>query len=164
MDQLPLALPNTPPSRRRGRPPGAKSKRSLDLAKYVEARFAGMTPGQQLAELAMVTRAEISRAGGLQDAMAAKAVELSRALSCDPKEAMAIVVKALTELMPYVHQKRPIAVDAKVQQLPTMFVVSEGDMAPSLAGAPHDDQAADIIDGFLAGEGQVGNDKSDDAP
>jgi hypothetical protein len=149
--------------RRRGRPPGARNRGSLDLARYLEARFAGMTPGQQLAELAMVTEKERRDAGSIELAMATKARRVAQDLGCETKEAMAILVKGLTELMPYVHQKRPIAVDARVQQLPTMFLANEGDMSPSMAHAPGADDDAEIIDGFLAGDDQVAPPKSHDA-
>ena len=123
-----------------------------------------MTPGQQLAELAMVTQKEIRTAGGLQGAMTAKARALAVELHCDAKEAMAILIKGLTELMPYVHQRRPIAVDATHQVLPTMFVVAAADMAPQLGSPDAGMQDADIVEGFLAGEREVGPDKSDGEP
>ena len=92
---LPLQLTSESPlPRRRGRPRGSSNKRSMDLAKYVAAQF-GSTPGQQMAELAMVTPAQVKRARAeaaelgiaieglspLELAHLVKAKRLSRALS-----------------------------------------------------------------------------------
>ena len=62
MDQPSLPLVIEPKPRRRGRPPGAANKRSIDLARYIEAQFGGMTPGQQAASLCLVTPADLKMA------------------------------------------------------------------------------------------------------
>ena len=96
MDQpsLPLvAMPNV--RRGRGRPKGATGKRSVDLARYIEATFGGMTPGQQSAALCLVTPADLKEAKALAKelqvidvdvdkvtlAMVIKAKKLARALA-----------------------------------------------------------------------------------
>lgn len=141
MDQLPLTLPNSPiPRRGRGRPPGAKNRRSLDLAKYVEATYGGMTPGQQAAALGLVTPKEIREARtkaielGLvytpRDpfllAMVVKAAELAAALGCDRKDAWLLIQRERQELMGYVHQKQPQAAQAKPGERAMAFIVPEG--------------------------------------
>ena len=135
---LPLAQPATRP--RRGRPPGAKSKRSLDLARWVEATYAGMTPGQQAAQLAMVTPAEVRGAKarakemrildhGLSPmmlAMVVKAKLLAAALGCDGRDAWLLLQKEREGLMPYVHQKRAPEAPEKGKEVARMFMVPDG--------------------------------------
>lgn len=199
MDQLQLTLPNTPPKRRRGRPPGARNKRSVDLARYVAAMFGGMTPGQQAAELALVTpkdlrtakaeaialNAEAERLLGqakaadaelswygfidptlppLMLAMTVKASKLARALGCSRRDAWMLLEKERADLMPFVHQKQPMAEVVKPGQLPTMFVVSERDIEQATLGAPVDQDELDLLEDFRTPGGEVGPDKSDDQP
>ena len=74
-------LPGVAPAPRRGpgRPKGSTNKRSGDLQKYVEAQFAGLTPGQQSAQIALVSAAELREArGDVMIAMAFKAKALAR--------------------------------------------------------------------------------------
>nr|WP_313428984.1 hypothetical protein [Brevundimonas diminuta] len=83
-------LPGVAPAPRRGpgRPKGSTNKRSGDLQKYVEAQFAGLTPGQQSAQIALVSAAELRAAkGDVMVAMAVKARDLARMLGCEAKEA-----------------------------------------------------------------------------
>lgn len=164
MVQLPLTLSNTPPKRRRGRPPGAKNRRSLDLAKYIEAQFGGMTPGQQSAAVALITPRDLKAAGGsVLEAMAAKAERLAKALGCNKLDAWVLMAKERMELLAYVHQKQPTAEPLKAGQLPTMFVVSERDIAQAHLGAPVDQDDLDLLEDFRTPGGEVGPAKSDDA-
>lgn len=154
MDNPPFALANpsiSPLPRRRGRPPGARSKRSIDLARYVEAQFGGMTPGQQSASLCMVTAKEMRTAAAdarelqiidhhLQPvmlAMVVKAAKLARALGCTRLEAWVLLMKERDQLMPYVHQKRATAEEAKPgAALPVAFMIP--DEGPRQALPPPD--------------------------
>lgn len=158
-----------------GRPPGAKNRRSVDLARYIEATFAGLTPGQQSAEIALVKPADLARAKrqaqelGIVDldlpklllAMVVKAHQLAKALGCDRETAWLMLAKERIDLIPYIHQKQPIARDSAERTLPTMFVVSPEDIEQAIA-APQDDDAEFVEDFDLPAE-QVGQDKSDDA-
>lgn len=123
-----------------------------------------MTPGQQLAELSMVTAKEVREAGSVMMAMAKRAEDLALALLCSRLDAMVVLVKGQTELLGYVHQKQPAATPSDAKTLPSMWIVDAKDMAPSLAGAPAEGEGADILEGFLAGEDQVGPAKSDGTP
>lgn len=125
MSDIPLpGIEGAPPARRRGRPPGASNKRSTDLLRYIEAVYGGLTPAQQMAELGLVKPAELrkvakeARARNLPPvvvAMAHKAKELGLVLSCSAAEAWELMRKERVELMPYVHQKRPQAVQIEAE-------------------------------------------------
>lgn len=124
MDQPSFDLPQVANVRRgRGRPPGARNVRSVDLARYVEAMFGGMTPGQQSAQLALVApkdmKSAFKRAQDLRIAhppadpflcaMVVKATELALALGIDRATAWAFMQKERSDLLPYIHQKQPAA-------------------------------------------------------
>lgn len=169
MDQLPLSLPPgaTPERRgarggRLGRPPGARSKRSLDLAKYIEARFAGQTPGQQAAELSMVSQKDLREAKALAQELAVvdvglsplmlaqvvKAAQLAKALNCDRRDAWLLLQKEREGLMAYVHQKQAQAADKGQAAPATVFLIPEGEahQAQLLDLSQVDDDAIEFID------------------
>lgn len=102
-------LPGVAPAPKRGpgRPKGSGNKRSGDLQRYVEAVYGGMTPGQQSAQIGLVTAKELREAGGdLMAAMALKAQLLARMLGCEGKEAWLLMQRERADLLPYIHQKR----------------------------------------------------------
>lgn len=151
MDQLPLTLPiQATAQRRRGRPPGVKNKRSLDLGRYIEAMFGGSTPGQQSAQLCLVTPADLKRAKAearelqvidvdlapLTLAMVVKAKKLARAIGCTSTEAWLLLAKERAELMAYVHQKQPQAAAAPKGAAATVFMVPEHEQQQLEVGAP----------------------------
>lgn len=181
MAQLPLTLAEAPQHRRRGRPPGAKNRRSVDLARYVEATYGGMTPGQQAAELAMVKPADLKKAKaaarelGLVDlelpafmlAMAVKAAQLAKVLGCEKRDAWLLLQKERADLMPYIHQRQaPKADDGKAKAPATVFLVPDGEAVDQaqLADFSADGDDLEFIDDLPAHPGQVGQPKSDDAP
>lgn len=177
MSQGALDLQIRPPARRRGRPPGSRNKGSLQLGKYLEAHFGGLTPGQQAAELAMVKPAEIKRAKadalelGIPDAglaptqlaMVVKAARLARALGITRAEAWAALHKVLFELMPYVHQRQPQASEPKDGPQATVYMVPEGDAQDvGSVGGPGESDPIDLIEDFRPDADQVSPDKSHD--
>lgn len=112
------------PARRPGRPRGSANKRNADLLNYLTAFYGGLTPGQQLAAVGLVTDKEVraarkaAKAAGVDPivmAMMMKAAKMARALRCKASEAWAMMASARAELMPYVHQRRPQAVDLTTQ-------------------------------------------------
>ena len=111
MHELALTPPIGPNVRRGpGRPKGARSKRSLELGRYIEAMYGGMTPGQQSAAVCLVTPRQLKLAGGdLTAALVAKAHDLAAQLHCTSAEAWVLMAKERMELMAYVHQKQPQA-------------------------------------------------------
>lgn len=179
MTQPSLPLVQTPPQRRRGRPPGARNKRSADLGRYVEAMFGGMTPGQQAAELALIKPAEIKRAKadarelGVVDldlpplmlAMVVKATRLANALGIEKADAWVLLQKERADLMPYIHQRQAQAPDGskKPPAPPTVFLVPEGEAQAQLADlTPDDDDAIELIEHSSGGADDVSPDKSHD--
>ena len=175
MADEPFALSNSAtPQRRRGRPAGAKNRRSVDLARYVAATYGGQTPGQQSAAVAMVTPGELKRAKAMAKAlgvvnldlspvmlaMVVKARQLATALGCDPRDAWLLMAKERIDLMAYVHQRQPQAEAPKVRdQLPMAFLVPEGGDLASLPSIPmaldDDNEAIEIIEEDEAAAGEV---------
>lgn len=137
-------LPGVAPAPKRGpgRPKGSGNKRSGDLQRYVEAQFAGMTPGQQSAQIGLVTAKELRDAkGDLLLAMAAKARALAGLLGCEAKEAWLLMQRERADLLPYVHQKRATKEEPTGKDQPTHTFIA----------IPMDQQAA-AGDGASAGE------------
>lgn len=191
-DQLPQTanLPTTVPSaraaggrlsangKRLGRPPGAPNKGSLQLGKYLEAQFGGMTPGQQSAEIAMVKPRDLKAARAMAKelmiidldlspmmlAQVVKAEQLARALGCKRFEAWELLRREREALFKYVHQVLPPAKDGNGVPPATVFLVPEGEAvaAASIGQLPDDDAAdPDFAEEFAAPARQVGRGKSD---
>jgi hypothetical protein len=133
------------------------NKRSVDLARYVEAQFGGMTPGQQSASLSMVTPRDIKDAkkraeelrlvhpprDPLALAMVVKAAELALALGCERRDAWLLLQKEREGLMPYIHQKRAPAAPEKVDGDRILaFMVPEGAESPGVEFVDDFDQDA----------------------
>lgn len=170
--QLLLGVDNPairPLPRRRGRPPGSKNLRSLDLAKYIEAAYGGLTPGQQSAAIAMVTPGEARRAAadaralGIVDpglaplllALVVKARRLAIALGCEAFEAWAMLATERRDLMRYVHQVQPAAKEQSNRAPATVFLVPEGEARDAAIGQlPDDSQDPDFID-VLEADGET---------
>jgi hypothetical protein len=145
-----------------GRPAGARNKRSLDLARWIEHAFGGMTPGQQAASIALVSPEDLAAAPdaarevGLVDlglepvtlALAVKARRLAKALGCEPFEAWALMAKERDGLMRYVHQVQPAARDAGGAPPATVYLIPEGEVqeVPTLPG--EDEQDPDFLELF----------------
>jgi hypothetical protein len=122
-------------ARRRGRPRGSVNKRSVDLARYIEAQYGGMTPGQQSAAVALVTAKELKAArGSVVKALADKAAILARELGCTKLEAWREMRAEREGLMPYVHQKRPQALEVDAKGLVQPVIMLGAMTAPALEG------------------------------
>ncbi len=178
-DQPSFDLAISPLPRRRGRPAGAKNRRSIDLARYIEATFAGMTPGQQAAQLCMITPKELREAKQMAQsldlhgigtlpapmlAMVVKAAQLAAALGCERKEAWLLLQKERAELMPYVHQKRAQAADDKGDKPVLAYMIPDdsGPMALPDAGSEGDPEAIEIFGDLPDAANQVSQAKSHD--
>ena len=147
------ALPGLAPAARRGpgRPKGSANKRSGDLQRYVEAVYGGMTPGQQSAQIALVTAKELREAGGdLMTAMAMKAMTLASMIGCDGKEAWLLMQRERADLLPYIHQKRAQKEEAAPGDVPTHTYVAipmeEGTAAGDGQGGGEWDTPTDLLD------------------
>ncbi|MGH6956246.1 MAG: hypothetical protein ACREEW_06225 [Caulobacteraceae bacterium] len=147
-----------------GRPPGARNKRSLDLARFIEAVYGGMTPGQQSAAVSMVTPKEMKAArGDVTLALATKAATLALLLGCTNLEAWVLLAKERMELIAYVHQKQPMAKESDAKAPATVFLVPEGDASAALAELPDaDPEAFEIVEDLPQPADEVGRSKSDD--
>lgn len=75
-----------------GRPPGARNKRSEEWCRWLLTRFRSPLVG--MAELA-----------------SADPLELARLLACPPLEAARLMLQAQTSLAPYLHERRPQAIE-----------------------------------------------------
>ncbi|MFC5346277.1 hypothetical protein ACETK8_15835 [Brevundimonas staleyi] len=131
------ALPGLAPAVKRGpgRPKGSGNKRSGDLQRYVEAVYGGMTPGQQSAQIGLVTAKELRDAGGdLMMAMAVKARGLAAMLGCEGKEAWLLMQRERADLLPYIHQKRGQKEEAAPGDVPTHTYVAIPMEAGTAAG------------------------------
>lgn len=112
---------------RRGRPKGARNRRSDDFAKYVGAF--GQDPAITLMQI-QSTPAEVL-------------TERSRSLDPEKRrmtygEAQALRVRCAEALLPYMHSKKPVAVDVGVSGDFNLIIpglnVSEADAAEAAAG------------------------------
>lgn len=120
-------LPGVAPAPKRGpgRPKGSGNKRSGDLQRYIEAQYAGMTPGQQSAQIGLVTAKELRDAkGDLLLAMALKAKALACMIGCETKEAWLLMQRERAELLPYVHQKRAPKAEETDKDRPSLTFVA----------------------------------------
>jgi len=147
------ALPGLAPAPRRGpgRPKGSGNKRSGDLQRYVEAQYGGMTPGQQSAQIGLVTATELRAQGGnLMMAMAKKALELALVLGCEGKEAWLLMQRERADLLPYIHQKLATKEAPKDGDAPTHTYVAipmeAGTAAGDGEGAGEWDTPPDLLD------------------
>lgn len=147
------ALPGFAPAPKRGpgRPRGSGNKRSGDLQKYVEAQYGGMTPGQQSAQIGLVTAAELRAAkGDLMMAMAIKARTLAALLNCEGKEAWLLMQRERADLLPYIHQKLATKEAPKDGDAPTHTYVAipmeAGTAAGDGTGAGEWDTPPDLLD------------------
>ena len=97
---------------RRGRPPGARNKKSLDFEKWFYA-MGYPDPAQCLAELMTIDPLDlrdVARAAGIEAPDLNQVLQLKRA--------------AAAELMPYLHGKKPTEVVVTDERLPILVVAS----------------------------------------
>lgn len=93
--------------RARGRPPGARNRKSVDFEKWYHA--AGFKdPAVLLAEVISADPLALARVAGVK---LGEAIELQR--------------KAAVDLMPYLHGKKPTEVVVTDERLPTLIVVTD---------------------------------------
>ncbi len=137
---LPLGL--VPPSdtveKKRGRPKGARNKASSDLAKFIAARSGGVTPGQQISDLVMVTPKDIregrkrlaelgldaKRFTPMMVGYWYRRANLMALFGWTEEKADAVMAKMLDILMPYVHQSQGKVEPEKVDTTPAIYASS----------------------------------------
>lgn len=117
-----------PPKRRAGRPPGSVNRSTMQLKKLLAAR-GYRDPAEFLAAILSMD---------LKD--------LTALLGGDPAEAIKAQVKAAAELMPYFHQKAPVAVHHTGEASRPLIVVMDGPGgARSIGGADGAMSIHDVI-------------------
>lgn len=105
-------------------------KRSQDFVRKLANAY-GMLPGDVLAATVMDGLPEHLAAGGLPgEWLQTRARTLAKALGCKIPEAMGMLLGVVRELMPYAHQKQPMAIDINERSI--AFIVQ----ADAQAGAP----------------------------
>lgn len=116
----------------KGRPPGARNRRTDEMVRYLN-RF-GQGP---LVGLAKIVNAIRFDASGLPDF-----TQLAAALGMKPGEAAMFWRGCAADLAPYMHQKLPIAVDVTGESAGSLVVVNLG----AVQGDPRTD-----VSGLLGG-------------
>lgn len=111
-----------PPKRGRGRPEGARNKRTQEVADYLLSRY--RSPLEVLAETYSLP-VEV----------------LAQKLGCTPYEAKKLQVAAADKLAPYLHQKQPVAIDAGERGLVQLVIE-----AAALANGPAPAEGGVVID------------------
>ena len=151
--------------KKRGRPKGAKGKRTLAVEAFTSAVYGGSAVTQSAA-FCMVTRAELVQAGGnmaLARIRKAKALQmLGRQEGVDLPFALAMKLLSdeLDALKPYTDRKMPVAVDLEVSAPSVVVMAMEG--APTHQVVQTFESDTDFIDVLpLVGE-QVAHLKSHD--
>lgn len=122
--------------RRAGRTPGARNRRTEDFARYI-SQF-GQDPAITLMQIQSTPTEELVARSKLLDVP-------KRQMSYADAESLRI--RCAEALMPYIHSKKPVAVDATVRGV----IVQEqfGEIKPARGG---------VIDGEVLGIGPVGDD------
>lgn len=125
-----LGLPPLPETRRgeierrrAGRPVGARNKRSEDAARVAVERF-GDPLLHQVAIATMPTE------------------ELAARLGCDPLEAAELQQRAAATCLPYLHSRKPLAVDVRNHRVVHLTIVDP--LAPP--AAPGEASEVEIVD------------------
>lgn len=95
---------------KRGRPPGARNKRTLEMVAYLSSRYRS-----PLETLAVISTMGID--------------ELASRLRCKPVEALQEIRNAATALLPYWHQKMPLAVDVTNRRVVMLQIGEDGEPA-----------------------------------
>lgn len=101
-------------NRGRGRPPGARNKRSDDVAKYFIHKY-----GDPIDALGEIITSDVDVL--YEQMVLAQGGEDARK-RLTGKDALAFRLSAIAEVMPYIHQKRPIAIDANVKADAVIFI------------------------------------------
>jgi hypothetical protein len=95
---------------RKGRPPGSRNKRTLEMANYLLSRYS--SPLEVLAQIAT-----------------ARVDDLAASLGCKKLEALQEKRLAAIALVPFLHQKMPVAVDITNRKVVHLDVTIDGDAA-----------------------------------
>jgi hypothetical protein len=121
-----------------GRPKGARNRRSDALRQLQEERF-GMTVGELLTETLFDGFAAHRERGGAPGAfLEERARVMAMRLGIDRGKALEHVKAMADDLMPYVHQKLPIAVEVDQRGIMVAVMSPDGGFASPTGGAAID--------------------------
>lgn len=127
-----LGLPEVPASAvervrrgKAGRPPGARNKRSEDVARWVLAKL-----GDPLLHQAAVATMDVA--------------ELAARLGCTALEAVVEKRLAAVAVLPYLHQRRPLSVDLTNHRV-VHLTITDGAVA-HVAESVADQQVVEVVD------------------
>lgn len=130
-------------------------KRSAEFVAKVANAY-GMLPGDLLAATLMGGLREYLQAGNPPEGfLAMRARKVAGDLGLKRSEALGMLVGVAKELMPYVHQRQPLAVDADVRAIVFAAVTADGRAAPAVGGR-RDLRPADVREKpAITGEGDA---------
>lgn len=135
---LPLEPVERPAGGKGGRPPGATNKLQRKMADYILSRYRSPLIGQ--AELWSRKPAQLAEEMGLYRYVQVGSGEhttIEKVL--DIHEAVKIQLQAMRDALPYLHQKLPLALEVKSEQLGIMMIQGfqgHGDGPPRSGGLP----------------------------
>lgn len=101
-------------NRGRGRPPGARNKRSDDVARYFIHKY-----GDPLDALGEIINTDVDV---LYEQMRLAQGGEAKGKNITGKDALAFRLSAIAEAMPYIHQKRPMAVELNGKADAVIFI------------------------------------------
>lgn len=102
--ELQPSFEETQSSRKAGRPKGAKNKSTKEWVEY------------------FMTTVKESPLIALGRLYAQDTVQLARKLQCKREDAMKMQISAAVAVLPYVHQKQPLAIETTSEELPTINI------------------------------------------
>lgn len=121
-----------------GRPKGARNRRS-DALRELQATRYGMTVGELLtATLFDGLTDHLAKGKGAGGFLEERARVMASRLSIDPGKALEHVKAMADDLMPYVHQKLPMAVEIDQRGIMVAVVTPDGGFASPTGGAAID--------------------------
>lgn len=131
--------------RRAGRKKGAKNKRSDALRLYCSGKF-GIEPGELLIETVFREYNEYVALGNDPGMfMEYRAARLSETMGISSEEALKHVEKWMGDLLPYIHQKQPMAVEVDQRTVAIAFTMDGQNVAtPKELGTGLDMRPANI--------------------
>lgn len=117
--------------RKAGRPKGAKNKSTKEWVEYFTNKF----------ESPLIALGKLYT----QDTK-----QLARTMCCDRIDALKLQISAATAVLPYVHQKQPIAIETHAEELPTINIFTSQTMFNKISNGSNQVKREIIIDGIAS--------------
>lgn len=104
-------------------------KRSAEFVAKISNAY-GMLPGDLLAATLMHgLRRHVDQGGAPGEFLEARAIDLANSMQTSTSSAMGMLLGVARELMPYVHQKQPLAIDIDQRSIVFAAVTADGQAA-----------------------------------